>query len=135
MLNKAIIIILVFLPLFGLSGIEGKMFAPTAFAVAASLFAGLLCSLTIQPVFCSLLLKRKKISEKDNILMRFMKKIYKTALNFCLKNRWKYLLITGIVYLCLMILLIPRIGREFIPQMDEGSLIMSTILSPGTSLE
>ncbi len=133
--EATIIIILVFLPLFGLSGIEGKMFAPTAFAVAASLFAGLLCSLTIQPVLCSLLLKRKKISEKDNTLMRFMKKIYKTALNFCLKNRWKYLLITGIVYLCLMILLIPRIGREFIPQMDEGSLILSTILSPGTSLE
>jgi len=133
--EATIIIILVFLPLFGLSGIEGKMFAPTAFAVAASLFAGLLCSLTIQPVLCSLLLKRKKISEKDNTLMRFMKKIYKAALNFCLKNRWKYLLITGIVYLCLMILLIPRIGREFIPQMDEGSLILSTILSPGTSLE
>ena len=133
--EATVIIILVFLPLFGLSGIEGKMFAPTAFVIAASLFAGLICSLTIQPVLCSLVLKQKKISEKEIFLMRFMKKIYERALVFCLKNRWKYLLITGIVYLCLMVILIPRIGREFLPQMDEGSLILSTILSPGTSLE
>jgi len=133
--NAGLIIILVFLPLFALSGIEGKMFAPTAFAVAASLFAGLLCSLSIQPVLCSLLLKKKKISERDIFLMRFMKNIYKKALNFCLKNRWKYLLATGIIYLTLMIILIPRIGREFFPQMDEGSLILSTILAPGTSLQ
>jgi len=133
--EAALIIILVFLPLFGLTGIEGRMFAPAAFAVAASLFAGLLCALTIQPVLCSLVLKKKKISEEDNIVMKFMKKIYKIALGFCLKHRWKYLLITGIVYLSLMIILIPKIGREFIPQMDEGSIILSTILSPGTSLQ
>ena len=133
--EAALIIILVFLPLFGLTGIEGRMFAPAAFAVAASLVAGLLCALTIQPVLCSLVLKKKKISEEDNVVMKFMKKIYKIALSFCLEHRWKYLLITGIVYLSLMIILIPKIGREFIPQMDEGSIILSTILSPGTSLE
>ncbi len=133
--EAALIIILVFLPLFALTGIEGKMFAPTAFAVAASLLAGLICSLTIQPVLCSMLLKEKTISQEDNIFMRFMKKIYRAALVFCLKNRWKYLMITGIVYLCLMMILIPKIGREFLPEMDEGSLILSTILSPGTSLE
>ena len=133
--EAALIIILVFLPLFALTGIEGKMFAPTAFAVAASLLAGLICSLTIQPVLCSMLLKEKTISKEDNIFMRFMKKIYRAALVFCLKNRWKYLMITGIVYLCLMVVLIPKIGREFLPKMDEGSLILSTILSPGTSLE
>jgi cobalt-zinc-cadmium resistance protein CzcA len=133
--QAGLIIILVFLPLFALSGIEGKMFAPTAFAVAASLFAGLINSLTIKPVLCSLLLKKEKISAKDIFLMRFMKDIYKKALNFCLKHRWHYLLISGVVYLCLMIILIPRIGREFLPQMDEGSLILSTILAPGTSLD
>lgn len=133
--NAGLIILLVFLPLFGLSGIEGRMFAPTAFAVFASLFAGLINSLTIKPVLCSLLLKKEKIPEQDIFLMRFIKKIYKKVLNFCLRNPWKYLLTTGIVYLCLMFILIPRIGREFLPQMDEGSLILSTILAPGTSLE
>jgi cobalt-zinc-cadmium resistance protein CzcA len=133
--HASIIIILVFIPLFGLTGIEGRMFEPTAFAVAASLVAGLLCSLTIQPVVCSLLLKEEKISEKDIFMMRFMKNIYKKALDFCLEHRWHYLLISGFVYLGLMVILIPRIGREFLPHMDEGSIILSTILAPGTSLE
>jgi cobalt-zinc-cadmium resistance protein CzcA len=132
--QAGLIIILVFLPLFALSGIEGRMFTPTAFAVAAALFAGLINSLTIKPVLCSLLLKKEKISEKDIFMMRFMKDIYKKALDFCLKHRWHYLLISGCVYLGLMVIIIPRIGREFLPQMDEGSLILSTILAPGTSL-
>jgi len=103
--QASIIIIVVFLPLFALSGMEGKMFAPTAFAVAAALFA-----------------------------IMFMKRIYRRALTYCLNHRRKVILISSALFVMVMALILPRVGSEFLPQMDEGSLMLSTVMLPGTSL-
>jgi len=133
--HASLIIILVFIPLFGLTEIEGKMFAPTAFAVASSLFGGLLISLTVQPIFCSLFLKKDKIRLQDNFLIVSIKRIYRIALEFCLSHRLTILTVTIILFLVVVVGIFPRIGREFLPQMDEESLILSTVMLPGASLE
>ena len=132
--QASIIIIVVFLPLFALSGMEGRMFAPTAFAVAAALFAGLLNSLTIKPVLCSLLLKEGKIPAEDNFAIRSIKRIYRRALAFCLNHRRKVIITTSALFVLVMAFILPRVGSEFLPQMDEGSLMLSTVMLPGTSL-
>ena len=132
--QASVIIIVVFLPLFALSGMEGRMFAPTAFAVAAALFAGLLNSLTIKPVLCALLLKEGKIPTQDNFAIMFMKRIYRRALTFCLNHRRRVIVISSALFVIVMALILPRIGSEFLPQMDEGSLMLSTVMLPGTSL-
>ncbi|RKY89446.1 CusA/CzcA family heavy metal efflux RND transporter [candidate division KSB1 bacterium] len=133
--HASLIIILVFVPLFTLKGIEGRMFAPTAFAVAAALLGGLINSLTLKPVLCSLLLKKEKIKEKDNFAIEFFKKVYRKALDYCLRIKWEFLTVTVLIFLIILFFVFPRIGREFLPQMDEGSIILSTILMPGTSLK
>lgn len=132
--HASLIIILVFIPMFALTGIEGKMFFPVVFAVAASLCGGLLCSLTVQPVL-SFWLLREKLSVKDVGIINYLKKIYKKSLEICLHHRIKVLFTTIIIFLMVLLGIMPRVGTEFMPEMDEGSLILSTVMLPGTSLE
>ena len=125
------IIILVFLPLLTLEGIEGKMFSATAFAVAASLAGGLLISLTFQPVLCSLFLRGR--GKPRDWLIRQIKKIYLPLLQAALRHK----VITVTVPLLLLIAalaLAPLLGTEFLPKLDEGSLLISSVILPGSSL-
>jgi cobalt-zinc-cadmium resistance protein CzcA len=133
--HASFIIILVFIPLFALEGIEGRMFAPTAFAVAASLFGGLVCALSLQPVLCTYFLKPGAIPQLDNRLIRSLKSGYRFLLDCCLGHRAAFLAATVAAFLAVLVLLAPHVGREFLPQMDEGALIASTVLPPGTSLQ
>ena len=133
--NASLIIILVFIPLFTLQGIEGRMFAPTAFAVAASLFGGLLVSLTIQPVLCSYFLKPEKVSHKEQRIIAKLKSVYRKALDLCLNHRVAILATTLVLLIVVLAFIYPRIGKEFMPQMDEGALMASTVMLPGTSLD
>jgi cobalt-zinc-cadmium resistance protein CzcA len=126
------IIILVFLPLLTLEGIEGRMFSATAFAVAASLAGGLLLSLTFQPVLCSLILKGRGLQR--DWLIRQIKRIYLPLLKASLHHR----VITVALPLLLLVAtfaLIPLLGTEFLPKMDEGSLLISSVILPGSSLQ
>ncbi|GMR04424.1 MAG: CusA/CzcA family heavy metal efflux RND transporter [Thermodesulfobacteriota bacterium] len=126
-----IIIIIVFLPLFTLQGMEGKMFSPMAYTISIALFASLVISLTLSPVLASLFLKGG--SDKDVFLLRWLKRIYMPLLAWSLKRKFRVLAI-AIAALAASLALFPFLGAEFIPSLDEGSLTTQVIRLPSISL-
>jgi cobalt-zinc-cadmium resistance protein CzcA len=126
-----LIIALTFLPIVSLSGLEGKMFAPLAFTVAIALLCSLLLSLFVVPVLCFYFLKRRP--EKESFLLRLARSAYLPVLRSALKAKAVVLLATAAL-LAAAIFLIPRLGTEFIPVMDEGAFDMDIQLLPGISL-
>ncbi len=128
----SIIIMVVYLPILTLQGVEGKMFVPMAFTVLAALAGAMLFSVTFVPATIALLI-RGKVSEKENILMRGAKAIYRPLLRLSLANRPVVaVLALAVVVLCL--LLGTRLGTEFIPSLDEGDVSMQAMRMPGTGL-
>ena len=128
-----LIILAVFAPVFTLQGIEGKMFIPLTFAVSAAVFGSLLISLTIIPVLASIFFNVKDIKKKENVLLNIIKKMYNPLLNHALAHTNR-MVITCIVLIGLGIFLSFYVGTEFMPEMDESSLIMDTLLPPEASL-
>jgi len=126
------IITVVFLPLFTLEGFEGKMFAPLAFTIAAALAGSLVLSLTLVPVLSTFILKGK-LSERDTWLVARAKALYLPALAWCLK-RWQVPVGLALAGLILSGLLFTRLGREFLPPLDEGAIGMQTFRLPSVSL-
>ena len=126
-----LIIALTFIPIMTLRGIEGKMFSPLAFTVAIALFASLLLSLVAIPAFCYLFLQAKK--EKPSFLINAAKKVYLPVLRWGLKHK-AILLVASIAFVCGTLYLVPRLGTEFIPIMDEGAFDMDIQFLPGISL-
>lgn len=129
-----ILIILVFLPLLTLQGIEGAMFRPTAFAVAASLFGSLVLNLTMQPVLASIFLRAGKGQRTRNPINTFLLRVYGFFLRQSFRLRWGILfvfasLIAGAGYAYTLL------GKEFVPPLDEGAIMASTVMLPETSLE
>ena len=128
-----IIITVVYIPILALTGIEGKMFHPMALAVMLALAGALLLTITLMPVLCSFLL-RGKISEEDNFLMRLAKKIYAPVLNVMLRHRWP-VVFGAIALLVVTGWLFTRLGAEFIPKLDEGSITAMLYKPVGMSME
>ncbi len=126
------IIIIVFLPLFTLQGMEGKMFAPMAYTISIALFASLVLSLVLSPLLCSLFLKSGK--DEDVFIIRHFKKFYLPLLTKSLIHKKKLVGGTVIVFLASLCLL-PFLGTEFIPVLDEGSLTPQIIRLPSISLK
>ncbi len=127
-----LIIALTFIPIMTLQGIEGKMFSPLAFTVAIALFASLILSILVIPVFCFLFLKAKK--EKPSLLVRGAKRIYLPVLRWSLRHKAVVLLLAAAL-LAGSLFLIPRLGTEFMPIMDEGAFDMDIQFLPGISLQ
>ena len=130
-----LIVILVFLPLFFLSGVEGRLFTPLGIAYVVSILASLLVSLTLTPVLCYYLLGRSKLLERreDGWLVRQLKHGQAKLLDITLEHPWK--IIMGALWLVLFsVALIPLMGREFLPGFNEGSYTINVIADPGTSL-
>lgn len=126
------IIILVFLPLMTLQGMEGKMFAPLAFTIAIALFVSLVLALTLTPVLCSYMLIGK--DEHDTRLVAIAKKPYLRLLNWTMDNGKKTIVIAITVFIGTLLLL-PFLGTAFIPVMKEGSIVPGIIRVPNISLE
>jgi cobalt-zinc-cadmium resistance protein CzcA len=126
------IIIIVFLPLFTLQGFEGKMFSPLAFTISFALLGSLILSLTLVPMLCTLVLKQEA-REHDPLHIRWLKHIYLTALKPCLRQPWLVVII-AVVALIGSFLLVPLIGTEFLPSLDEGSIAVQTFRIPSISL-
>lgn len=130
-----IIILIVYLPILSLSGIEGKMFKPMAQTVSFALLGALLLSLTYVPAVSALFLDRK-IHTGHNFadrLMEGIKKLYAPTLSLALK--WpKFIIGSTLLVFILSIGLFTRMGGEFIPTLDEGDIMMHGFLRPGTSL-
>lgn len=129
------IIILVFLPLFFLSGVEGRMFAPLGVAFIVCLLASLLVALTLTPVLCSYLLPKARFMESkgDAFLVRWLKKQQTHLLRFTLPHAWEVLIAAAFLVL-LSIAFIPLMGREFLPDFNEGTLTVNVMSEPGISL-
>ena len=126
------IIILVFLPLMTLQGMEGKMFAPLAITISIALAISLFLSLTLSPVLSSYLLKGG--AEHDTFLIAFMKRHYLRMLHWALLNSKKTVL--GAVGLFVAtVLIVPMLGTSFIPEMKEGSIVPALDRVPNISLE
>ncbi|MNJ95764.1 Cobalt-zinc-cadmium resistance protein CzcA [compost metagenome] len=126
------IIILVFLPLMTLKGMEGKMFAPLAFTIAIALAISLLLSLTLTPVLSSYLLKGG--AEHDTRLVGYLKKHYLRMLDWVLANAKKTVLFSVLAFVAAVGML-PMLGTAFIPEMKEGSLVPGINRVPNISLE
>ena len=127
------IIILAFVTVFALSGQEGKLFHPLAFAKTFAMIGSTLLAVTIVPVLCTWLVRGPYHPEDKNWLMSFLMKLYEPVLDLALKHR------TAVMTGALMILLgalalVPRLGTEFMPPLNEGSLLFMPSFVPATSL-
>lgn len=129
-----LILLAVFAPIFTLHGIEGKMFIPLTFAVSAAVLGSLLVSLTITPVLAFFLFKKKNSTQKANYLLTFLKKLYNPLLHYTLKHS-KIMVVICLVLLMFGAGLFFFVGSEFMPEMDESSLLVDVLLPPETSLE
>jgi len=126
------IIMVVYLPILSLSGVEGKMFHPMAFTVMIALTGAMIFSATFIPAAIALFLSGR-ISEKENLLMRGAKSVYVPALRFCLHFRAAVAL-AAVVLIVISGLVASRMGTEFIPSLDEGDVALHALRIPGTSL-
>jgi CzcA family heavy metal efflux pump len=136
MVNATFIIVIVFLPLFFLSGVEGRLLQPMGYAYVTSIFASLFVALTVTPVLSYYLLPKANFMKKegDPWLVDKLKKQYKKTLDFTLKHP-KTILASSLVAFVITIAVIPFLGRSFLPEFNEGSLTLSLVTLPGTSLE
>ncbi|HHT9139146.1 MAG TPA: efflux RND transporter permease subunit [Candidatus Wunengus sp. YC60] len=127
-----LIIMIVYLPILSMSGIEGKMFYPMGFTVIVALIGAMILSVTFVPAAMALFFSQK-LSEKENILMKWAKKGYTPILNLAMHNR-VFVVTTAGVLVVLSGLLATRMGSEFLPSLDEGDLLIHALRIPGTSL-
>jgi cobalt-zinc-cadmium resistance protein CzcA len=127
-----IIITVVYLPIFALTGVEGKMFHPMAFTVVTALLTALLLSFTFVPAAVALFLTGK-VEEKENRIMAWAHRVYEPLLARAMTN--SKAMIAGVVALITLSgLLVTRMGAEFIPNLDEGDIALHALRIPGTSL-
>ncbi|MBN8566203.1 MAG: efflux RND transporter permease subunit [Flavobacteriales bacterium] len=136
-INATFIIIVAFLPLFFLSGMEGKLLAPLGIAFIVALFASLIVSITLTPVLASYLLTNDKMllqQHKESWLVQRLQKVYSNALNKVMEMKKAVLIVAGCLFL-ISLFVMSQLGRSFLPEFNEGSLVISAVSLPGISLE
>lgn len=133
---STIIVILVFIPLFALGGIEGRLFSPLGVAYIISLTASLFISLTVTPVLCSYLLSNAKVIEhkEDGRFVRYLKELDRKMILRTI-DRPKEVLIACSIALVLALLLLPFMGRNFLPPFNEGTATIGVAAAPGIALK
>jgi len=130
-----LIVVLVFLPLFAMGGIEGRLFAPLGVAYIVSILASLLVSLTVTPVLCAYLLPKARFLEKgDSALVRALKKRARRLYEVSLAHPGVVMASAAVLVLA-AVATVPFLGRSFLPQFNEGTATVNMIAPPGTSLE
>jgi Cu(I)/Ag(I) efflux system membrane protein CusA/SilA len=127
------IIILAFIPVFALTGQEGKLFHPLAFTKTFSMVGATLLSVTLVPVLCSLLIGGRIRGEESNPIMRPLVWLYRPVLDFALRHRAITLGI-AVIAVAGALALVPRIGKEFMPPLNEGDLMFMPVTDPSISL-
>ena len=134
------IILVVFGPIFLLTGVEGRIFTPLGLAFTASLFASLIVAVTLTPVLCSLLLVKARVigrqgleHEQESFTIRVLKTRYERLLRPAL-NRPGLVIVVSIILLAISIGMFPFLGRSFLPEFHEGNFILAVNSLPGTSL-
>ncbi len=127
------VVIVVFAPLFALEGVEGKLFQPMAVAIVLAMLASVLVALTLVPALASFAFRRP-IPERKNPIMRPFERAYRRVLGGALRVRWLVVTI-ALVMLAATLWLVPRLGTEFLPELEEGTLNIRVTLAPSSSLD
>ena len=136
-LNATIIIMVAFLPLFFLSGMEGRMLQPLGISFIVSLFVSLLVAMTLTPLLAKMMLANEKFLtkyEKDKWLVKKLTFYYEKSLVWTLKHK-KLVLFSTIGLFVISLFVLSTMGRSFLPEFNEGSLTLSVVTNPGTSLK
>ena len=128
-----VIIILAFVPVFALTGREGKLFHPLAFTKTFAMVGATILSVTLVPVLCFLFLRGKLRPEEKNPVMRLLTVIYEPSLHWALRHKKTVMALASAITIG-SLAVIPRIGSEFMPPLEEGSILFMPILSPAVSL-
>ncbi len=128
-----LIIILVFLPLLTLEGIAGRMFQPTVFALIAALLGSMVMNITLGPVLMSLCIRPTKHVRKKNRVVEFATRVYVGVLKISFRLK-TLVLLAALAVMAVAGWCYQRLGNEFVPFMDEGSIVASTVMLPETSL-
>ncbi|MBK7976451.1 MAG: efflux RND transporter permease subunit [Deltaproteobacteria bacterium] len=130
-----VIVMLVFVPVFFLGGVEGRMLVPLGFAYLVAIFASLVVALTVTPALCAYLLPgARSLDHPESGLVRFLKRLYRPSLGIALARPW---LVIGpsAALLAASVAVVPFLGTTFLPEFNEGALTISAVTLPGTSLE
>jgi cobalt-zinc-cadmium resistance protein CzcA len=129
-----LIIMIVYLPILTLEGVEGKLFRPMALTVIFALLGSMVLSVTLMPVLASLLLP-KKIAEREPLLMRLAHRIHAPILRLCMNHK---LFVVGFA-LCVLVvafgMIAPNLGSEFVPRLSEGAIVINVVRLAGTDLD
>jgi heavy metal efflux system protein len=129
-----LIIMIVYLPILTLEGIEGKLFRPMALTVIFALAGSMVLSLTLMPVLASLCLP-KKMEERDPLLIRILKRLYAPVLRFTMTHKVAVLVFAVGALVVAFGLIAPQLGSEFVPKLSEGAIVINVVRLAGTDLE
>lgn len=132
-LFAGLIVIIVFIPILSLQGMEGKMFRPMAFTFMSALSAALVLSVTVMPVLASLFLARR-VKQRETFVVRKLKQTYRPMLMFVMKRPWP-MFIGSVVLFVGSVILASGFGVEFVPKLDEGDIAIQATRLPSVSLE
>jgi CzcA family heavy metal efflux pump len=130
-----VLVVLVFMPLFALSGIEGRLFAPLGVAYIVSILASLVVSLTVTPALCAYLLPgmKRMHAEREGLLVRAVKSLDRRVLAWTLRHPLEVIVAAGALVVAAAAM-VPFMGVEFLPSFNEGTLTINVMARPGTSL-
>jgi cobalt-zinc-cadmium resistance protein CzcA len=129
----ALIVVAAFVPLFTMQGVEGAIFGPMARTYAYALVGALFATFTVTPVLASLLLP-PQVAESETIIVRALHRLYNPVLRFALRSRW-LMIALGCAFLALAAFLVPRLGSEFLPALEEGNFWIRASMPMTLSLE
>lgn len=127
------VIIMVYLPVLTLQGIEGKMFRPMAQTVIMALLASLVYCFVCVPVLAAMLMRQVQV-DRETVFVRTVRRYYEPALRWTEHHSGRLLIVTGVAFLAAL-LIGGRLGGEFVPQLEEGSLVLTSTRLPGASLD
>lgn len=128
-----LVIVLVYLPLLLLPGLEGRLLRPLGLAYVAALVASLIVSMTVTPVLCYLLLRSSALKAHEPVVLRILNRAYGPTLDWCLRHRAP-VIVTTLLALLGAAALLPTLGRSFLPPFNEGSLTVEVVSPPGVPL-
>jgi len=129
-----LIIMIVYLPILTLEGVEGKLFRPMALTVIFALAGSMVMSLTLMPVLASYILP-KRLEEREPMLIRFVKRLYQPVLHFTMHHKLAIIAFAMCVLLVAFGLIAPNLGTEFVPKLSEGAIAINVVRLAGTNLD
>ncbi|QUS60893.1 efflux RND transporter permease subunit [Synechocystis sp. PCC 7338] len=131
---STVIIVVVFAPIFSLTGVEGRIFAPMGLAYLLCISASTLVAMTVSPALCGILLANQRLPQEGTFVSRWAERLYRPLLNFSLRAP-QIILSVALIALIASVSLVPSLGRVFLPEFREKSMVNSMVLFPGVSLD